>query len=105
MSGPVEAMIVASVSMAGGGGLYALTTSDLMARIPATWVSTAGGLLATAQSFAYIAVNPLIGRSVTGTGAYGPSLLGLTAWAVPACVIWCLWRLPDPDPETTAKPT
>jgi len=82
------------VALAGGGGLFALLTSDMLARVPPAAVSLAGGCTAAAQSLAYIVANPLIGRSVQGTGSYRLVLQVLAVWTIPGCLIWLLWKPP-----------
>jgi hypothetical protein len=95
--GPLAAMLAMSVSVAGGGGLYTLTTSDMLSRVPPSRVATVGGIAAAAQSVAQIATSPLIGLSVTATKGYTQIILLLTAWVLPGCVGWLLWRLPAPQ--------
>ncbi|HET9482659.1 MAG TPA: hypothetical protein VFO79_01775, partial [Xanthomonadales bacterium] len=86
------AMVVVGAAMAGGGGLYTLTTADLLARVPAGSVSFAGGLMAGAQSLALVIVNPLIGWSVDTHGNYDLVAWTLGAWAIPGSIIWLAWR-------------
>ncbi len=101
---PMAMLAVASVSLAGGGGLFALATTDMMARVSPRQVSAAGGITAAAQSLAYIVANLLIGPSVQISGSYTPAFLGLTAWILPGCVVWLLWRL-APSPRLPAVAT
>ena len=91
---PTPARVVAAmcVIMIGGGGLYALPMADMAARVPPSIVAAAGGMCAAAQSVAHIIANPLIGRSVERTGTYAVAALALTAWVIPGCVGWLLWR-------------
>jgi ACS family hexuronate transporter-like MFS transporter len=100
--GPFAVLVVASVSLAGGGGLFALATTDMMMRVSPRQVSAAGGLTAAAQSLAYIIANPLIGRSVHASNSYTPAFLVLTAWVLPGCVAWLLWRLAPSSPAQPA---
>ncbi len=86
-----QALLCLSLSMAGGGGLYALATSDMMARVPPGAVSTAGGITAAAQSLTYIVLNPLLGRYLDGGGAYQHILLALGLWVLPGSLLWVLW--------------
>ena len=90
--GPLAVLLVASVSLSGGGGLFALATTEMMARVPSRQVSAAGGITAAAQSLAYIVANPLIGRSIQASGSYTSAFLALTAWVVPGCAVWLLWH-------------
>jgi ACS family hexuronate transporter-like MFS transporter len=87
------------VAMAGGGGLFALATSDLLSRVPATAVSTCSGLSAAAQSFAYVIASPLIGWGVQGFG-HGSVQASLALWILPGCLAWLLWR---PPPRVEAQ--
>ena len=91
---PWEAMGCGGLAMAGGGGLLALLTSDMLARVPQEAISTASGVTAAAQSAAYIVANPLIGFAVKRTGSYRPAIFGLAAWLLPGCLTWLLWRPP-----------
>jgi ACS family hexuronate transporter-like MFS transporter len=88
------AMFFCGLSMAGGGGLFALLSSDMLARVPQRAVSSAGGLTAAAQSLAYIVANPLIGASVDRLDSYDLSLFALAAWVLPGTLIWIAWRPP-----------
>jgi len=92
--GPKPAMIVAGIAMAGGGGMFALLTADMLCRVPGGLISSAGGITAAAQSLAYIIANPLIGRSVQATGNYTPVLWALALWIVPFSLLWLVWRPP-----------
>ncbi|MCS6898359.1 MAG: MFS transporter [Myxococcales bacterium] len=85
------ALLSLSLSMAGGGGLFAVATADMMARVPPGSVSTAGGITAAAQSLTYIVLNPLLGRYLDGGGTYQAILLALGFWVLPGSVLWVLW--------------
>jgi ACS family hexuronate transporter-like MFS transporter len=85
------ALLCLSLSMAGGGGLFAVATADMMARVPQGAVSTAGGIAAAAQSLTYIVVNPLLGRYLDAGGSYAMILLALGFWVLPGSVLWALW--------------
>lgn len=91
---PWQSMILMGIANAGGGGVYTIATSDLLARMPANCVSFAAGILACAQSLAYIIVFPLIGRAVDRTGSYDAVGIALGLWAIPGSVVWLLWRPP-----------
>ncbi len=93
--GAMGAIGWACVAMVGGGGLYALTTADLLPRVPASLISTAGGICAAAQSIAQIIVNPIIGYSVKQTGHYTVIFVALGLWSIPGCIGWILWRPPQ----------
>lgn len=89
---PLSAMILAGVSMAGGGGMFALNTADVLRRVPANGVSTAGGIMAAAQSLALIVSSPLVGQVVEWTGSYGPILLAFALFHLPGVGVWLLVR-------------
>jgi ACS family hexuronate transporter-like MFS transporter len=104
---PWLATALASVCLAGGGGIFALLTADMLARVHPSHVSTAGGLTAAAQSLAYVVANPLIGRVVDTTHSYDLVLAVLGALVPPAAVAWTLWpvgRAPLPVAEITEPP-
>lgn len=86
------ALLFISLSMAGGGGLYAIVTSDMMARVPPGAVSTAGGITAAAQSLTYIILNPLIGRFLDRGGSYDTVLMALGAWVLPGTLVWIFYN-------------
>lgn len=85
---------ILGVAMAGGGGLYALLTADMLSRVPPSAVSTVGGITAAAQSLTYIVANPIIGDVVQRTGSYAGVLLFLGLWVVPGSLAWIAWRPP-----------
>lgn len=99
--GPWPCMVLAGISMAGGGGIYSLVTADLLRRVPPAAVSTAGGILAAAQSLALIIANPVIGRSVEAAGSYTPILVALSLLHLPGLAVWLLWRPPPVYREAT----
>ncbi|HEV8321081.1 MAG TPA: MFS transporter [Myxococcota bacterium] len=101
--GPWAVMVLSGVAMAGGGGLFALLTADMLARVPPGAVSAAGGVTAAAQSLAYIIANPLIGRFVDLQGTYTYVLVALAAWVVPGCALWLAWK-PPPAHAARAAP-
>ena len=91
---PWPAMVATGVSMAGGGGLYGLGTSDTLRRVSPQGLSLAGGLLAASQSLALIVSNPLIGESVKKSGSYTPSILVLAMLHLPGLTAWILIKAP-----------
>jgi MFS transporter, ACS family, hexuronate transporter len=103
--GPWSAVAIAGVALAGGGGLFALLTADMLMRVEPGVVSTAGGIVAAAQSLAYIVVNPLIGMSVQSSGSYLPSMIGVSLWVLPGCLVWLAWKPPPPYSALPAQPT
>jgi ACS family hexuronate transporter-like MFS transporter len=96
--GPWAAIGLASLSMAGGGGLYALLTADVLARVPPSQVSTTGGLTAAAQSLAFVVANPLVGKAVDQTRSYNGVLVALGGLVLPGALIWTLWPVPPRPP-------
>jgi len=88
---PWQGIAVAACSLAGGGGIYTLTTADLLSRMPPTSVSLASGILAGAQSLSLFIANPLIGWTVDRTGDYVAVALGIGFWVLPGAAIWLVW--------------
>jgi ACS family hexuronate transporter-like MFS transporter len=84
---------VLSLSMFGGGALYARLTADMLARVHPLHVSTAAGMTAAAQSLAYIAASPLIGRSVDATHSYDHATTVLGAIVIPGALAWLVWPM------------
>jgi ACS family hexuronate transporter-like MFS transporter len=93
---PGVAMLIAGVAMGGGSALFALLTADMLARVPPSAVSSAGGICAAAQSVAYIAASPILGKLIDTTGGYTVPFLVLAGWTIPGCVGWLIW---DPPPR------
>ena len=92
---PWLSVVLIGLAMAGGGGLFALVTADMLARVPQHAVSAVSGLSAAGQSVAYIIASPLIGwgiEHVTHTGV----VRGLGLWLLPGCIAWLLWKPPAP---------
>jgi len=88
------AVALVSLAVVGVGAMYALVTSDMLARVPPSCVSVAGGATAAAQSLAYVIANPLIGKSVQATGSYRTALVALAVALVPCLVGWLAWAPP-----------
>lgn len=101
--GPWLAMVYAGVAMAGGGGLYAIATSDMLCRVPPDAVSSASGLTAAMQSAMLIATSPLIGRSIDATKSHYPAVAALSLWVVPGCLAWLAWRPPPATAHDAAS--
>jgi MFS family permease len=85
---------IVAVSLVGGGAIYTLVTTDLLARMPPETISFAGGILTGAQSLALIVASPLIGRSVDAYQSFDTAAIALGAIAIPGAVIWLAWRTP-----------
>lgn len=90
VSHPLHATIVLSVAMIGGGAIYTLITSEMLARIDPKLTATAGGITAAAQSVAQIIAGPLIGKSVDKSGGYTIALSVLGGWVIPFALAWIL---------------
>ena len=85
------AVAILSLSLGGGGALYARLTADMLARVHPAHVSTAAGTTAAAQSLAYIIASPLVGRSVDATHSYDASLTVLGLLVLPGVLAWLVW--------------
>lgn len=98
--------LVFGLALAGGGGLFALMTADMLGRINPVAVASASGITAAAQSLAYIVANPLIGWSVDRTHSYTPILIALGLWVIPGSALWLLWRPPPlwKEPSIEVEP-
>ena len=88
---------VASVSMAGGAGVYVLATSELFARILPSETSRAGGISAAAQSLTHIVCNLLVGVVVDGTHSFDLVMYVGGALLVPGALLWTFF------PEVSAS--
>lgn len=88
--GPWGAVIIGGVSMAGGAGMYVISTADLMRRVDPLLVATAGGVSAAVQSIAQITTGPLIGAYIDRTHAWAPVLIGLGLLGLPGGIGWAL---------------
>lgn len=97
--GPWSRVLLAGASMAGGGGMYVLGTADMMRRVPAELVATAGGLSAAVQSVMQITVSPVLGRILDRSHAWSGALVLLGALAIPGALAFA-W-LPSERPRAT----
>jgi ACS family hexuronate transporter-like MFS transporter len=95
-SGPVGAMALAGIALAGGGGLFALGTAEVLARVPPSAVARAGGISAAAQSVAQIVFNPAVGFAVDSLGSYQLILIATGLWVLPGAAFW-IARQPRPS--------
>ncbi|HXX66412.1 MAG TPA: MFS transporter [Polyangiaceae bacterium] len=91
------AVLLVGTGALGAGALYTLLTTDMIARIPPTQVSTAGGMTAAAQSLTYVVLSPLVGWWVDRTRSFDAPLLVFGAVAVPGALAWSLARRARPD--------
>jgi ACS family hexuronate transporter-like MFS transporter len=87
-SDPATATVLAAVGLAGGGAVYTLLTSEMLARVSPAMTATAGGMTAAAQSIAQVITAPLVGRSVDRSGAYTHALVALGVLAIPFALTW-----------------
>lgn len=93
-SSPATATVILGIAAAGVGGHFALLTADMLARVPPSVISLAGGCTAAAQSVAYIAASITIGFVVKASGRYDLIVIALGALTLPGCIVWLLWRPP-----------
>lgn len=89
---PWSATLVFGVAMAGGGGVFAILTADLVTGVGPQLAASAGGITAAAQSIAYIVASPLIGRAVEATERYDVAVVGVGLWLVPGALVWIAMR-------------
>jgi ACS family hexuronate transporter-like MFS transporter len=89
--GPWSAVITASLTLTGGGGVFALLTGDMMSRVSPARVSTAGGMTAAAQSLAFVVASPLMGAAIQKSHSYSGVLVVLSALVLPGAFAWLLW--------------
>lgn len=94
---PWLSVVLIGLAMAGGGGLFALVTADMLARVPQHAVSAVSGLSAAGQSVAYIVASPLIGWGIEHVTHVGV-VHGLGLWLLPGCIAWLLWTPPSRSP-------
>lgn len=91
-SDPWQVTLVLGVAMAGGSGLFAILTADMIGRVGPGLAASAGGVTAAAQSLAYIVANPLIGRSVDALGSYDAVAIWIAVWMLPGSALWLATR-------------
>jgi MFS transporter, ACS family, hexuronate transporter len=93
-STPSQAIWIIGIANMGGGALYTLNTSDLIARTPPGHIARASGATACAQALVGIVANPLIGRAVDQLGDYDAVAIAIGAWLIPGSLVWS-WRRPS----------
>jgi ACS family hexuronate transporter-like MFS transporter len=93
---PWQVTIALGVAMAGGSGLFAILTADMIGRVGPGLAASAGGVTAAAQSLAYIVANPLIGRSADALGGYDAVAICNAVWMLPGAAIWLATRARGP---------
>src|SRR5262249_45344080 len=89
---PWTGVAIVGVSVFGAGGLYTLTVADAYSRVAPEAVSVAGGLIACAQSVAFIILNPIIGAVVKEYGQYDGVTIGIALWTIVPCTVWLFWK-------------
>jgi ACS family hexuronate transporter-like MFS transporter len=88
---PAMAIALCAASACGGGGIYALVTADMLARVPVHRTSSASGLTAAAQSLAHVIAGPLVGWTIDRTHGYTAALLALGLVVVPTTLAFVAW--------------
>lgn len=88
---PTIAIALCAASACGGGGIYALVSSDMLARVPIERTSVAGGMTAAAQSLAHIVCGPLVGLSIDRTHSYTTALVALGLMVPPTMLAFLYW--------------
>jgi MFS family permease len=91
---PWTCVLIASVAMAGAGGLYTLATNDMLSQAPTGKVAPTSSFTTLTQSLIYIVVSPVVGRVVEVSGSYRWIMIGAGLWAFPGCLYWFFhaWR-------------
>lgn len=103
--GPWEVVGVASVAMAGGGGLFAIVTADMLGRVGPRSSATAGGATASAQALMYVVGNLLFGAGVAAFHGYREVILVIGSLLLPGTLAWLALRrwasseMPAPAPS------
>jgi ACS family hexuronate transporter-like MFS transporter len=96
---PWQVTITMGVAMAGGAGLFAILTAEMVASVGPALAATAGGATASAQSITYIVANLLIGVVVDRTHGYSVIVPAIAALVLPGTLAWlALGRAPDHAP-------
>ncbi len=85
---------LASISMAGGAGMYVLVMANLLTQVAPTETSRAGGMLAAAQSLSHIVANPLVGLIVDRTHSFNGALMALGFMVIPGALVWASFPAP-----------
>jgi ACS family hexuronate transporter-like MFS transporter len=102
---PQACVIIASVAMAGAGGLYTLATNDMLSQAPPGKVAPTSSFTTLTQSLIYIIISPIIGRVVEVQGSYRWILIGAGLWVLPGCLYWFFqtWRSEPPAPTPAIR--
>ena len=89
---PTQVVWVAGIAMAGGAGLFAIVTADMIGRVGPALTATAGGVTASAQSIMYVIANPLIGAGVDAFHSYAIVVVVIAALVLPGASVWIVLR-------------
>ena len=91
---PQTCVFIASLSMAGAGGLYTLATNDMLSQAPAGKVAPTSSFTTLTQSLIYIIISPIIGKVVEVFGSYRWVMIAAGLWTFPGCLYWFFqaWR-------------
>ena len=85
---PQTCVLIASVAMAGAGGLYTLATNDMLSQAPTGKVASTSSFTTLTQSLMYIVIGPVIGRFVEIAGSYHWVMIAAGMWVFPGCLYW-----------------
>jgi predicted MFS family arabinose efflux permease len=88
---PAWGIFLCAAAACGGGGIYSLVTSDMLARVPVERTSTAGGMTAAAQSLAHIIAGPLVGWTIDRTHSFSTATIGLGLVVPPTMIAFLVW--------------
>jgi ACS family hexuronate transporter-like MFS transporter len=89
---PWAVAIIAGVAMAGGAGLFAILTAEMIRGVGPSAAATAGGATASAQSLMYVVANPSIGLGVEAFHGYGPVIMVIASLVLPGALLWIRLR-------------
>lgn len=85
---PWQVVVTLGVAMAGGAGLFAILTAEMIRGVGPTAAATAGGATASAQSLTYVIANPAIGAAVGAFHGYDPVIVVIASLVIPGALLW-----------------
>ena len=88
---PAIAIAIFGAAGCGGGGIYVLSTADMLGRVPLGKTSSAGGMTAAAQSLSHVVAGPLVGMAIDRTHGYSLALIVLGLVVLPTSAMFTLW--------------
>jgi MFS transporter, ACS family, hexuronate transporter len=91
-SDPWIAIAICGAAMAGGGGLFAILSAEMITKVGPGLAASAGGITAAAQSLAYIVAGPLIGRGAERFDSFDVVGVSLAIWMLPGAIVWIATR-------------